>query len=74
MPDRTHVTIHPLLAKGGRPVTAHAHGVDERLGIASGVDDVVEFLRRIGLEDGAELIAREDPRISWIGGGPTEWV
>ncbi|MEV7832163.1 hypothetical protein AB0P12_16360 [Streptomyces subrutilus] len=74
MPDRTHVTVHPPLSKGGRPVTAHAHGVDERLGVATGVGDVVEFLRRIGLEDGAELIDREDSRITWIGGGAADWA
>jgi hypothetical protein len=45
----------------------------EILGLAYSVRDVVEFLRRAGLElEPAEVI--ESPFIVWRGGGPDVWV
>lgn len=68
MADQTQVTVHPVAPTGGRRVTAHAHGVDSILGVAYGMSDVVEFLRRAGWLD------EEDwPPIMWRGGGPTVW-
>ncbi|MGW0391862.1 hypothetical protein ACWDYJ_13420 [Streptomyces sp. NPDC003042] len=73
MPDRAHITVHPVTAKGGRPVTAHAHGVDEPLGIAHDLGDVMEFARKAGLGSAAESMDRPHPSIVWSGGGPDVW-
>ncbi|MFD7628372.1 hypothetical protein ACFV7Q_20410 [Streptomyces sp. NPDC059851] len=74
MPDTPHITIHPVTAKGGRPVTAHAHGTDTPLGTAHSLADVLEFARRAGLDDPGALIDRNDPVIVWTGGGPDTWT
>ncbi|WP_373694749.1 hypothetical protein [Streptomyces salinarius] len=51
---------------GGRRVRADG----EILGLAYGVRDVAEFLRRAGLED-VDVEASE--LIEWRGGGPEVW-
>ncbi|MER6461267.1 hypothetical protein ABT278_12425 [Streptomyces sp. NPDC001228] len=62
------VTVHPPSPAGGRRV--HADG--EPLGLAHGVGDVAEFLRRAGLEiDPAEVA--ESSWIDWRGVGPEHW-
>ncbi|MFF4369655.1 hypothetical protein [Streptomyces sp. NPDC001594] len=53
---------------GGRRVRVDG----EILGLAHGVSDVLEFLRRAGLEwDEADLLS--SGLVEWKGGGPTEW-
>ncbi|MFF3622355.1 hypothetical protein [Streptomyces sp. NPDC002467] len=69
MPDRTHIVVHPVGPSGGRRVVAHVHGEDQPLGTAQSMRDVVEFLRRVGLDDEAEW-----PPIEWRGGGPEVWA
>ncbi|GGU68605.1 hypothetical protein [Streptomyces lavendofoliae] len=43
------------------------------LGLAHSLADVVEFLRRAGLEV-SEYEAARSPLIQWRGGGPYVWV
>ncbi|MEU6756953.1 hypothetical protein [Streptomyces sp. NPDC046685] len=70
MSDQTEIIVHPVSPQGGRKVTAHVHGVDADLGRAHTPADVVEFLRRAGLED---VDLSEDGPIRWEGGGPEVW-
>lgn len=70
MPDRVEIVVHPVGPKGGRRVVAHVHGVDTPLGTAFRFEDVIEFLRRAGLED-----ERGWPPIRWAPGqGPEVWA
>lgn len=71
MPDQTEIVVHPVSPKGGRQVTVHALGVDAELGRAYTPADVVEFLRRAGLED---VDLSEHGPIVWRGGGPDVWT
>ncbi|MFJ1869448.1 hypothetical protein ACIOD1_33170 [Streptomyces sp. NPDC088097] len=65
---RPRVVVYPPDAQGGRRVRADG----EILGRAFGPGDLLEFLRRAGLDpddipaDGAGLI-------EWRGGGPATW-
>lgn len=61
------VTVEPVVDQGPRV------RVDvEILGVAYGPEDVVEFLRRAGLDP--DSIRLYDPDlISWHGGGPDVW-
>ncbi|MFE9559843.1 hypothetical protein ACFYM0_01860 [Streptomyces sp. NPDC006487] len=68
MADQAQVTVHPVAPTGGRRVTAHVHGSDSPLGVAHGMSDVAEFLRRAGW-----LNEEEWPPITWRGGGPAVW-
>lgn len=62
------VVIEPLTG-GGRRVRVDA----EILGIAHGPADVIEFLRRAGLDPDA--VRLDDPElIDWHGGGPDVWT
>ncbi|MFE1173303.1 hypothetical protein [Streptomyces sp. NPDC058773] len=61
------IVVHPPSASGGRWV----HVDDEVLGIAYGVVDLLEFLRRAGLDP--EEVRLNDPAIKWHGGGPHVW-
>ncbi|MFI1954821.1 hypothetical protein ACH437_23735 [Streptomyces xinghaiensis] len=60
------VVVHPPSPSGGRRVSVGA----EILGLAYGLRDVEEFLRRAGLED---VDAATSALIEWRGGGPEEW-
>ncbi|UNS96794.1 hypothetical protein MMF93_09920 [Streptomyces tubbatahanensis] len=62
------IVVHPPSATGGRKVTAHA----ESLGFAHRSEDVVEFLRRAGL-DPADIQLDDPNLIEWRGGGPDVW-
>ncbi|MGW7362961.1 hypothetical protein ACWGI8_05910 [Streptomyces sp. NPDC054841] len=73
MADRVHIVVHPVSPIGGRRVTAHIHGEDLTMGIAHGMDDLVEFLRRAGLHaDGTELANAEF--VDWLRDGPEVWT
>ncbi|RSO40136.1 hypothetical protein DMH15_16070 [Streptomyces sp. WAC 06725] len=66
--ERRLVIVHPPSPTGGRRVSVDG----TILGLAYGWRDVVEFLRRAGLDEGA--VRPDDPElIEWRGGGPDEW-
>ncbi|MCF3136179.1 MULTISPECIES: hypothetical protein [Streptomyces] len=68
MSGRIRVIVHPPSPTGGRRVRVDG----EILGLAHNMADLVEFLRRAGLElDAAE--AAEAPWIDWRGVGPDRW-
>lgn len=73
MADRARVVVHPVAPSGGRRVVAHVHGEDTILGVAYGIPDVIEFLRRLGVEDAGDVVAGGDPLMEWRGGGPEVW-
>ncbi|MET8538333.1 hypothetical protein ABZV67_43235 [Streptomyces sp. NPDC005065] len=59
-------------AATGRRVSVRSGGETHILGIAYS-DDVIEFLRRAGLNDPGLLL--DDPAwVKWRGGRPHEWV
>ncbi|MGV9892592.1 hypothetical protein [Streptomyces sp. NPDC003395] len=62
------VVVHPPSPTGGRRVRVDG----EILGLAHSRADVVEFLRRAGLEIEAEELA-DSPLIDWRGVGPDDW-
>lgn len=62
------VVVHPPSPIGGRPVTVDV----ETLGLAYSRKDLVEFLRRGGLEL-EERGLPASPVIEWRGGGPDTW-
>lgn len=63
---RRPVVVHRPSPSGGRRVTAGP----QILGVAYGLRDVEEFLRRAGLED---VDAATSELIEWRGGGPDRW-
>ncbi|MDF3298788.1 hypothetical protein [Streptomyces tropicalis] len=62
------VVVHPPSPTGGRRVRVNG----EILGLAYGVSDVAEFLRRAGLDVDPMQVA-VSPLIDWRGGGPEYW-
>ncbi|MCX4827158.1 hypothetical protein OG746_26810 [Streptomyces sp. NBC_01016] len=57
------IVVHPPLGTGGRRLVARG----QILGLAHSDHDVVEFLRRAGLEGAEELL--DDPSwVKWRGG------
>ncbi|MFH9248215.1 hypothetical protein ACH4LK_22640 [Streptomyces lydicus] len=68
--EHPHVVVHPLSPSGGRRVTAGG----EILGLVYDVRDLLEFLRRTGLEDAGELDLESSPLIEPPrGGGSDVW-
>lgn len=63
------VVVYPPSPSGGRRVRVHA----EILGTAYSLRDLVEFLRRAGLEGVDEGDAAVSEIIEWRGGGPSVW-
>lgn len=61
------VVVSAPSPSGGRRVRVDG----EILGLAYGLRDVEEFLRRAGLED---VDVAESPLIEWRGGGPEVWA
>ncbi|WP_030615003.1 hypothetical protein [Streptomyces sclerotialus] len=60
--------VHPPSPTGGRRVSAGG----KILGLAHSPGDLVEFLRRAGLDE--DVINIADPRlIEWRGGGADTW-
>ncbi|MCX5285945.1 hypothetical protein [Streptomyces sp. NBC_00198] len=57
------IVVHPPLGTGGRRVAARGR----ILGLAHNDADVVEFLRRAGLED-AEMLLDDPAWVKWRGG------
>ncbi|MEU8943600.1 MULTISPECIES: hypothetical protein [Streptomyces] len=65
---RPKVVVHPPDAQGGRRVRADG----EILGRALDPRDLLEFLRRAGLDP--DSVRLDDPLlIEWRGGGPAVW-
>lgn len=61
------MVVHPP-SGGGRVVTVRG----ERIGRATDVGDLLEFLRRAGLDP--DDVALDAPElIAWRGGGPEVW-
>ncbi|MEU0658560.1 hypothetical protein [Streptomyces lavendulocolor] len=60
------VIVYPPSPTGGRRVRADG----EILGLAYSLTDLVEFLRRAGLEGLDEYDVTQSPLIEWRGGGP----
>ncbi|MFG2826078.1 hypothetical protein ACGFWI_01125 [Streptomyces sp. NPDC048434] len=63
------VIVHPPSATGGRRVTVRG----QISGLAHGVVDLLEFLRRAGL-DPDEVRLDDVELIEWRGGGPDVWL
>lgn len=62
------VIVHPSSPTGGRRVTVRG----EIAGLAYGPADLLEFLRRAGLDP--DTVALDDADlIEWRGGGPDVW-
>lgn len=69
------VTVHQLSADGGRRVSVRAAGRTQILGIAYSDRDLLEFLRRAGLDVEDASVSLDDPEaVRWTGGAPHEWV
>lgn len=69
MATRARIVVHPVSPTGGRRVRADG----EILGLAYSQADLIEFLRRAGLDpDDVDLTDRE--LIEWRGGGPDVWL
>ncbi|WP_330349727.1 hypothetical protein [Streptomyces sp. NBC_00582] len=64
-----HVIVSPPSPSGGRRVRVDG----EILGLAYGLADVAEFLRRAGLEGVEASDVAESGLIEWRGGGPYDW-
>ncbi|MFF2384440.1 hypothetical protein [Streptomyces sp. NPDC058108] len=63
------VIVYPPGDDGGRRVR-----VGERfLGMAYGLLDVADFLRRAGLGEADPRVVAASPSIEWRGGGPDFW-
>jgi hypothetical protein len=58
------VVVHRVSPSGGRSVTVEA----VPLGLAHSDADVVEFLRRAGLENAEDIVLGDSPHIEWRGG------
>lgn len=63
------VIVYPPSPTGGRRVRIDG----EILGLAHGLRDVAEFLRRAGLDDVDETDVETSALIDWRGGGPDVW-
>ncbi|MCX4792617.1 hypothetical protein OG369_43360 [Streptomyces sp. NBC_01221] len=67
------VIVDHIGADGGRRVSVRSGGRTHILGIAYSDVDVIEFLRRAGLDDPGPLL--DDPSlVEWRGGRPHEWA
>ncbi|MYT57695.1 hypothetical protein GTW29_13390 [Streptomyces sp. SID7834] len=64
------VIVYPPSPTGGRRVRVDG----EILGLAHGLRDVAEFLRRAGLDDVDETDVEASALIEWRGGGPEVWL
>ncbi|MFD5316427.1 hypothetical protein [Streptomyces sp. NPDC127098] len=66
---RPRVVVHPPRAAGGRRVTV----AGQDLGVARSPVELIEFLRRAGL-DPDEVLLEDATLIEWRGGGPEVWT
>ncbi|KIZ16811.1 hypothetical protein [Streptomyces natalensis] len=68
MGGRAPIVVHQLSATGGRRVVARG----QILGLAYSDADLVEFLRRAGVEE-PERILDDDAWVEWRGGRPHDY-
>ncbi|WP_028814444.1 hypothetical protein [Streptomyces flavidovirens] len=64
------VIVYPPSPTGGRRVRVDG----EILGLAYGLRDVAEFLRRAGMDGIEESDVERSALIEWRGGGPDMWT
>ncbi|MEU7060652.1 hypothetical protein [Streptomyces sp. NPDC046197] len=64
------VIVYPPAEDGGRRVRVG----EQFLGMAYGLLDVADFLRRAGFGEADEAYVRAYGGIEWRGGGPDVWV
>ncbi|MEU8316651.1 MULTISPECIES: hypothetical protein [Actinomycetes] len=60
------IVVHPASPTGGRRVTVRG----QILGLAYDDRDLIEFLRRAGLEHAEAMLADDTTMIEWRGGRP----
>lgn len=63
------VIVYPPGEDGGRRVRVG----EQFLGMAYGLLDVADFLRRAGLEEADKQLVATSGLIEWRGGGPDMW-
>jgi hypothetical protein len=63
------VVVYPPAEDGGRRVRVGR----QFFGMAYGLLDVADFLRRAGIEEADEAYVRVSGLIEWRGGGPDVW-
>ncbi|MEU5241660.1 hypothetical protein ACH4UR_35720 [Streptomyces lydicus] len=66
-PPHPRIVVRPPEPGGGRRVYVGTTS----LGLAHNAADLLEFLRRAGLDP--DEVRLEDPAIEWRGGGPDVW-
>jgi hypothetical protein len=64
------IIVYPPDEQGGRRVRLDG----EILGLAYGLRDIAEFLRRAGLDDPDTAWVEASALIEWRGGGPEVWT
>lgn len=69
MAERPPIVVHPPSPTGGRRVTVDG----EILGLANSGADLLEFLRRAGL-DPETVSLDDDDLIEWRGGSQNVWM
>lgn len=69
MTEALHVIVSPPSPTGGRRVRVDG----QILGLAHNIADMVEFLRRAGMEEADAFIVETATCIDWRGGGPEVW-
>ncbi|MER5748053.1 hypothetical protein ABT097_32885 [Streptomyces sp. NPDC002225] len=66
------IVVHRPSSAGGRRVTAHSSGREERLGTAFSDHDLVVLLEGAGVDDPERVL--DDPRwVEWRGGDPHDY-
>ncbi|WP_329214766.1 hypothetical protein OG352_05110 [Streptomyces sp. NBC_01485] len=69
MASTQRIVVYPPADDGGRRVRVD----DQFLGMAYGLLDVAEFLRRAGIDDADEAYVEASRLIEWRGGGSRVW-
>lgn len=69
MTEALHVIVSPPSPTGGRRVRVDG----QILGLAHNIADMVEFLRRAGMNEADAFIVETATCIDWRGGGPEVW-
>ncbi|WP_405808173.1 hypothetical protein OG729_25110 [Streptomyces sp. NBC_00210] len=68
--EHAPIVVHRISPSGGRRVTVRVEGDERILGLARSDADVIEFLRRAGVEDPDDLVLGGSKLIDWVGGEP----
>ncbi|MEU1355309.1 hypothetical protein ABZ410_15615 [Streptomyces cinnamoneus] len=67
------ISVHRIDARGGRRVTARQGGVEQSLGRACCDADLVEFMRRVGVQD-PELLLDDPETVEWLTDPAHQWT